>query len=76
MEPDFARITKQDGVHTVQLSPDASAFVDSYSSAMTPPQQWVSKLDESAPIALNENKVAELAEYKLSPPEFMTRENA
>jgi len=32
----------------------------------------VSKLDGSAPIALNENKVAELAEYKLSPPEFMT----
>ena len=65
------RVTKQEGVHTVQLSPDASAFVDAYSSAMTPPQQWVSKM-ESAPIALNENKVAELAEYKLSPPEFLT----
>src|SRR5882757_2646575 len=65
------RVTKQEGVHTVQLSPDASAFVDSYSNAITPPQQWASKLDESAPIALNENKVAELAEYKLSPPEFL-----
>jgi dipeptidyl-peptidase 4 len=68
----FARISKQDGVHTVQLSSDASAFVDSYSNAITPPQQWVGKLDERAPIALNENKVAELAEYKLSPPEFIS----
>ena len=41
----FARITKQDGVHTVQFSPDAGAFVDTYSNAMTPPQQWVSKAD-------------------------------
>jgi dipeptidyl-peptidase-4 len=59
-------------VHAVQLSPDVSAFVDSYSNAITPPQQWVSKLDERAPIALNENKVTELVEYKLSPPEFLT----
>jgi dipeptidyl-peptidase 4 len=66
------RVTKQEGVHTVQLSPDANAFVDSYSNAITPPRQWVSKMDESAPIALNENKVAELAEYQLSPPEFIS----
>jgi dipeptidyl-peptidase-4 len=67
----FARITKQDRVHTIELSPEASAFVDTYSNAMTPPQQWVSKIDGSAPIVLNENKVTELAEYKLSAPEFM-----
>jgi dipeptidyl-peptidase-4 len=67
----FAQITKQDGVHTVQLSPEASAFVDTYSNALTPPQQLVSKIDGSAAIVLNENKVAELAEFKLSPPEFM-----
>jgi dipeptidyl-peptidase-4 len=66
------RVTKQEGVHAVQLSPVANAFVDSYSNAITPPRQWVSKLDESAPIVLNENKAAELAEYKLSPPEFIS----
>jgi len=68
----FAQITKQDGVHTVQLSPEASAFVDTYSNAMTPAQQWVNKVDGGTPIVLNENKVAQLAEYKLSPLEFMT----
>ena len=68
----FARISKQDGVHTVQLSPDASAFVDTYSNAMTPPQQWISRVDGGAAIPLNENKVAELANYHLSPLEFIT----
>jgi dipeptidyl-peptidase-4 len=67
----FARITKQDGVHTIQLSPDAGAFVDTYSNAMTPPQQWVSKADGSPAAPLNENKVAELADYHLSPMEFV-----
>jgi dipeptidyl-peptidase-4 len=68
---EFAQVTKQEGVHAVQLSPQASAFVDTYSNAMMPPQQWVSKMDGSAPIALNENKVAELANHRLSPVEFM-----
>jgi dipeptidyl-peptidase-4 len=67
----FARITKLDGVHAVQFSPDASAFVDTYSNAMTPPQQWVSKVDGSSKVMLNENKVAELADYHLSPVEFL-----
>jgi len=67
----FARITKQDGVHTVQFSPDAGAFVDTYSNAMTPPQQWVSRADGSSMVMVNENKVAELADYHLSPMEFI-----
>ena len=70
----FARITKKDGMHTIQFSPDAAAFVDTYSNAMTPQQQWVSKVGGSAAIALNENKVAELAEYSLSPVEFLSVE--
>lgn len=68
----FARISKQDGVHTVQLSPDANAFVDTYSNAVTPPQQWISRVDGGAAIPLDENKVAELANYHLSPLEFVT----
>ena len=67
----FARITTQDGVHTIQFSRNAGAFVDTFSSAMTPPQQWVSKADGSSTIILNENKVAELADYHLSPMEFV-----
>jgi len=68
----FERITRQDGVHTIQFSPDASAFVDTWSSAMTPAQQWVVKSDGTSAVALNGNKVAELGEYHLSPLEFVT----
>src|SRR5438477_3536475 len=67
----FTRITKQDGVHTIQFSPNASAFVDTYSSAMTPPQQSVLRSDGSGAVALNENKIAELETYRLSPVEFV-----
>jgi dipeptidyl-peptidase 4 len=67
----FQRITKQEGTHTVQFSPDAGAFLDTYSNAMTPPQQWISRADGSSLVALNENRVAELAEYHLSPVEFI-----
>jgi len=68
----FVRITKQDGVHAIHFSPDASGFVDTYSNAMTPPQQWLSRADGSGAIVMNKNDVAELANYHLSPLEFVT----
>lgn len=67
----FERITKEDGVHAVNSSPDAGAFVDTYSKAGTPPQQLFLRADGSSIAALNENKVAELAEFQLSPMEFL-----
>ena len=67
----FTRVTKQDGVHAIQFSPDASGFVDTYSNAMTPPQQWISRADGTDSVMLNENKVPELANYRLSAPEFI-----
>jgi dipeptidyl-peptidase-4 len=67
----FTRITQKDGTHGVQFSPDAAAFVDTYSNTLTPPQQWVSHADGTTPSALNENKVAELEKYHLTAPEFL-----
>jgi dipeptidyl-peptidase 4 len=66
----FARITKDEGVHGVNFSPDAGAFADTYSKAGTPPQQLFLRADGSSIAMLNENRVAELAEYNLSPVEF------
>jgi dipeptidyl-peptidase-4 len=66
----FARITKQDGVHATNFASDASGFVDTYSNAMTPPQQWIRRADGEWQVPLNENKVAELANYHLSAPQF------
>ena len=66
----IARISKDDGVHGVNFSPDAGAFADTYSKAGTPPQQLFLRADGSSIAMLNENRVAELAEYHLSPMEF------
>lgn len=68
----FARVTKEDGTHHVLIAPNAAAFVDTYSNSMAPPRQDLLRADGSRITAINENKVAELAEYHLSAVEFLT----
>jgi len=68
----FARITREDGTHSIHFSPAGNAFVDTYSHTAAPPRQDLLRADGTRIAALNENKVAELAEYKLSPVEFTT----
>lgn len=68
----FARITKADGTHDPQLSPNAQFFVDTYSNAITPPRQDLYRIDGTRAAIINENKVAELAQYHFSPVEFFT----
>jgi dipeptidyl-peptidase-4 len=68
----FARLTKEDGVHTINLSPTTDSYVDTYSNAMTPARQDFYRADGTKVAELNENKVPELAQYHLSPVEFST----
>jgi len=68
----FTRITKADGTHGINLSPGARFFVDNCSDAAAPPRQDLYRADGTRVAVLNENKVAELAEYHLSPVEFFT----
>ena len=68
----FARITKEDGTHMAKLSPGAQYFVDTYSNTARPPRQEVLRIDGVKTATLNENAVAELAQYHLSPVEFLT----
>jgi dipeptidyl-peptidase-4 len=68
----FARVTKEDGSHQVNFAPNTAAFVDTYSNSMAPPRQDLCRADGSRISAINENKVAELAEYHFSPVEFLT----
>ena len=79
----FARITKDAGTHAVNFAPpvggaDAAAanaaviaFVDTYSNTTSPPRQDLLRPDGSSVAVLNENKVSELANYHLSPVEFL-----
>jgi dipeptidyl-peptidase 4 len=66
----ITQITQEAGSHAAELSPDHMEFVDTYSSSMTPPRQDLYRTDGSLVVAINENKVAELAEYHLSSVEF------
>jgi dipeptidyl-peptidase-4 len=68
----FARVTKEGGTHTVVIAPNGAAFVDTYSNAAAPPRQDLHRTDGLRIAVINENKVAELAEYHLSPMEFLT----
>jgi dipeptidyl-peptidase 4 len=83
----FTRITKEAGTHAMNFAPIAggplgvngasnasasvNAFIDTYSNTMNPPRQDLLRPDGSRIAVLNENKVAELASYHLSPVEFL-----
>ena len=81
----FTRVTKEAGTHAVNFAPSAgsppgvasstgasvSAFIDTYSNTMNPPRQDLLRPDGSRMAVLNENKVSELASYRLSPVEFL-----
>ena len=68
----ITRVTRADGWHDPLFAPDASAFFDTYSNAMTPPRQDLDRMDGSRVAAINENPVPELADYAISPVEFPT----
>lgn len=68
----FAQITKEEGTHSVQVSPDARFYLDSYSNTSTPARQDLYRVDGIRTATLNENKVADLAPYHLPPVEFST----
>jgi dipeptidyl-peptidase-4 len=67
----LARLTNEQGLHSANFAPDASAFFDTHSRAGVPPRQDLLRADGSELAPINENKVAELAEYHLSPVEFL-----
>lgn len=68
----FTRLTKEDGTHAVSYSPTASTFYDTYSNTAAPPRQELCRADGSHIATMYENKVTELADYHLSPVEFLT----
>ena len=71
----FTRLTKDEGTHAAVLAPNATAFYDTYSNAATPPRQDLYRADGARLATINENKIAELADYHLSPMEFLTVES-
>lgn len=64
-------VTTQPGTHDVFISPEGSDFLDTYSNAMTQPQERLLRADGTQVGTLDENPVPDLAEYHLSPMEFL-----
>jgi dipeptidyl-peptidase 4 len=67
----ITRITREDGSHDPLISPDDSSYLDTFSNVNTPPRQDIYRIDGKRTGVLNENKVRELADYRLSPVEFV-----
>jgi dipeptidyl-peptidase 4 len=70
------QITHGPGTHEADLSPDASAFVELFSTAAAPPRQSLYRADGKLVAAIAENKVPELDEYQLPKTEFTTVKTA
>ena len=69
---DPVQLTHGHGTHEADLSPDYTHFVDTYSNVAQPPEQTLFHADGSTVATLEDNKVAELASYRLAPAEFFT----
>lgn len=68
----ITQITRQAGVHDPMIAPDDTAFVDTYSNAMTPPRQDLYRMNGTRAAVIDKNEVADLGRYQLSPVEFLT----
>jgi dipeptidyl-peptidase 4 len=67
----ITRITRETGTHSVKIAPDNLTFIDSFSNAATPTRQDLYRMDGTRVAVVNEDKIPELAEYRLSPVEFV-----
>ncbi|HLV96497.1 MAG TPA: S9 family peptidase [Candidatus Acidoferrales bacterium] len=67
----ISEITKGAGTHDVLIAPETFGFVDTVSTAMAPSRQELYRADGTRVATIDENQVPELADYHLSPVEFL-----
>ena len=68
---DLTRLSRTDGTHRANFSPSFTLYVDTWSDVVTPPQVRLHRSDGSDVRVIDANRVAALAEYNLSTPEFV-----
>jgi len=66
------QLTHEPGSHFPLLAPDATAWVDRYTTAMLPMRVDLYNADGKHLAVINENKIPDLADYHLSPVKFLT----
>jgi dipeptidyl-peptidase-4 len=67
----IVRITKEPGTNGAEISPDLATFINSHSDAATPTRQDLCRMDGTRIAVLNDGAVPELANYQLTPIEFV-----
>lgn len=65
-------VTQEAGTHAILMAPGAAHFLDTHSTATSPPRQDVMRVDGTMAATVNENRVPELGEYGLVTPDFGT----
>jgi dipeptidyl-peptidase 4 len=68
----FAQLTKEAGTHDINMATSGRAYVDTFSDVNHPPRQDLYRADGAKIAIINENPVPQLAEYAMSPVEFLT----
>jgi dipeptidyl-peptidase 4 len=71
-DKNIEQMTHGAGNHSVVIAPETFDFVDTFSTSTTPPRQNLYRTDGTLVAGVNENQVPELAEYHLSPVEFLS----
>ncbi|MEW6730363.1 MAG: S9 family peptidase [Acidobacteriota bacterium] len=67
----FTRVSAAEGTHQANFNRQLSLFVDVWSNITTPPQTRLYKSDGAMVRVIEENKIAELGQYRLGKPEFL-----
>ena len=67
----LTRLTQRTGTHRSNFSPTFAMFIATWSDVHTPPQVRVHRNDGSDVRVVHESRVPQLAQFKLSTPEFV-----
>ena len=67
----LTRLSEVDGTHRARFSPGFARYLDTWSDIETPPQLRVHAADGTETRVVTENRIAALADYRLSTPKFL-----
>jgi len=68
----FQRLTREEGSHSINMPPAAGCYIDTYSNINAPARMDLFDSEGAKLFTIEENRVEELAQYRLSTPEFLT----
>jgi dipeptidyl-peptidase 4 len=65
------RVSQAEGTHTAVFNPSLTLYLGTWSTITTPPQVRLHRADGTEVRLVHENRIAALADYRLSRPEFV-----